>query len=331
MKIDVHIHLAGVGTNDSGCWLAPRFRRRITFRALRRWYGITREQMEKSVDADWAALLARTVRGSTLDRGVALGFDGVYRQDGSWDEARSQLIVPPRWVFSVCRRWRRELLPGPSVNPYRADALERLDECIEGGAVLLKWLPAVQAIDPSDSRILPFYERMRRAGLPLLVHAGGSEQTFEEVTPEFQNLELLRTPLDAGVTVICAHSAAPVIYSRDENQIPLLKDLLEQYPNLWVDNSGMANPSRFYHLAALAKDATVRNRTLYGSDFPVPSSPVYYVPWMGARRALQLQKIANPLLRDIAIKRELGFQDESLSRATSVLPNLDVWRDSEAE
>ena len=325
MKIDIHAHLAGVGTQDSGCWLSPSFRRRPTFALLRRWYGVTAEQMRESIDQDWADYLAELVRGSEADRAVALGFDGVYRGDGSFDEGRSQLVVPPAWVLEAARRSRGTLLPGPSVNPMRGDALERLEECIDGGAVLLKWLPAVQAIDPSLPRHDRFYRRMREAGLPLLVHSGGGEATFRVVARELQDLALIERPLQEGVTVICAHTAAPIIYSRDPNQIPLLRTLLERFDNLWVDNSGMANPSRFTHLARFAQDEGIASRTLYGSDFPVPSSPLFYAPRFGISRTRRLQGMGNPLHRDIAIKRELGYPDATLTRAATLLPNLDRW------
>ena len=155
MKIDVHAHLAGVGTGESGCWLSPRTRSRPTFRLLRRLNGVSRKQLAESFDQDWAARLAGAVRESELDRAVALGFDGVYDARGELVEADSQLIVPPAWVFEACRR-HPELLPGPSINPFRRDAMERLEECAAGGAVLLKWLPIVQGIDPADPRIAGF-------------------------------------------------------------------------------------------------------------------------------------------------------------------------------
>ncbi len=326
MKIDIHMHLAGVGTGDSGCWLAPSFRRRPTFRLLRLWYGVTDEQMRSSIDQRWADLLADLVRRSELDAAAALGFDGVYRGDGSFDEGRSQLVVPPSWCFEVARRSGGTLLPAPSVNPSRGDALERLEECIEGGAVLLKWLPAVQVIDPALSRHGRFYSRMREAGLPLLVHSGGGEATFRVHAPELQDLQRLERPLEEGVKVIVAHSAAPIIYSRDRNQIPLLRRLLDRHPDLWVDNSGMANPSRFTHLAHFARDPDIQSRTLFGSDFPVPSSPLLFLSTFGAATTLRLQTMDNPLQRDVAIKRELGYPEETLTRAASVLPGLERWR-----
>src|SRR3982751_419183 len=110
-KIDVHAHLAGVGTQGSGCWTSPALRKRLGFRLLRRLQRVTEAQLATSFDQDWAARLA--------DRG-------------------------------------------------RASGLERLEECIEGGAVLIKWLPATQRIDPSDPANGPFYARLAETGIPLL-------------------------------------------------------------------------------------------------------------------------------------------------------------------
>ncbi|HYJ80221.1 MAG TPA: amidohydrolase family protein, partial [Longimicrobiaceae bacterium] len=205
-RIDVHAHLAGVGTGGSGCWSSPALSKRLAFRVLRWMHGVTAEQLATSFDADWAATLAERVRGSELQHAVALGFDGVYDARGELDPALSQMVVPPAWVFAACRA-HPELLPGPSVNPHRRDALERLEECIEGGAVLLKWLPATQGIDPSASDVDPFYRRMADTGLPLLVHSGGSENTFAQVDARLKDLRLLERPLRAGVTVIVAHTA----------------------------------------------------------------------------------------------------------------------------
>ena len=318
MKIDVHAHLAGMGTNDSGCWVSPRFQRRYTFRLLRLKHRITREQMRTTVDADWAAMLAGLVRTSELDRAVALGFDGVYDARGKFDPDRSQMVVPPAWVFRVCRE-HPELLPGPSINPHRRDGLERLGECIEGGAVLLKWLPIVQGINPASRDLSRFYERMAEVRLPLLVHASGAEQTFGTVAPEYNNIRLLELPLELGVPVICAHSGTRVHGMREPDQMPILRRMLARYPHLWVDNSGLANPSRFAHLPRLAGDPEFRDRTLHGSDWPVPSNAIYYPRKLGLRSVYRLERLPNSLQRDVELKRALGYPDATLSRATHVL------------
>ena len=319
MKIDVHTHLAGVGSGGSGCWVSPKFRRSLIFRALGRIHGVRPDS--PTGDGDWAARLAAHVRGSEMDRAVALGFDAVCDASGEPDLARSQMVIPAGWVFRVCRE-HPELLPGPSINPARRDALDRLEECIEHGAVLLKWLPATQGIDPADPAHRAFYRRMADARLPLLVHSGGSENTFAEVDPGLKDLAKIRLPLQEGVPVIVAHLAAPVPFRRDPDQTPLLRALMAEFPHLWTDNSGMNNPARSATLGRLASDPELAERTLHGSDFPVPSSPVWHLRRLGARRVAELRRIRNPLQREVDIKRALGTPDEVLTRAAAVLPNI---------
>ncbi|HEU0015400.1 MAG TPA: amidohydrolase family protein [Longimicrobium sp.] len=322
-KIDVHLHLAGIGTDGSGCWISPLFQRRLTFRLLRLVQRIKGGRRDPT-DADWAANAAALVRDSELDQAVALGFDGVYDARGELDRALSQMIIPSAWVFEVCRR-HPELLPGPSVNPHRRDALERLEECIDGGAALIKWLPATQRIDAADPAILPFLRRVAEAGIPLLVHSGGSEGTFAEIDPSLKDLERLRPALRLGVRVIVAHSGVPVIYMRDPDQLPLLREMLAEHPHLWVDNSGMSNPSRFRHLPRMAGDPDIAPRTLHGSDYPVPTNAFWYARVLGARRAWRLDRIRNPLQRDVELKRALGYPDDALTRHAAALAHLDRW------
>ena len=83
-------------------------------------------------------------------------------------------------------------------------------------------------------------------------------------------------PADHGVPVVRAGTGfrGPLLAHPDNaDQIPRLKELLREYPHLWVDNSGLANPARFQHLPVLAKDELITSRTLYGpaavkSSFP---------------------------------------------------------------
>jgi uncharacterized protein len=322
-RIDVHVHLAGTGTGESGCYISPGFRRSPVFLGLRMLWGISAESLDMDCDQQWAERLAGLVRSSQLDHAVALGFDGVYGEHGRLDLRRSQLIVPPSWVFKVCERFP-ELLPGPSINPHRHDALERLEECVAAGAVLIKWLPLSQGINPASPRISEYYEILARASVPLLIHMGG-ERTFRTLSPELNDVRLLTAPLDAGVPVICAHSGTRILLSNERDQLPVLRGLLADYPHLWLDNSGMANPGRFAHLPRLARDPTFHERTLYGSDFPVPANSVYFLPRLGLRAVLRLERERNLLDRDIETKRALGYPDATLHRAGEVLSNLERW------
>ncbi|MGH7457744.1 MAG: amidohydrolase family protein [Longimicrobiaceae bacterium] len=311
-RVDIHVHLAGVGAGGSGCFVSPAFRKRWTFRLLQRLYGV-------EDDAAWAQLVASRVAASRwIDYAVLLGFDGVYDRGGRLDRRLSQMVVPPEWVFEACRR-HRGVLPGPSLNPYRADAGERLAECVERGAVLVKWLPAVQRIDPSDPGCDGFYRVLAAAGVPLLVHTGG-ERTFRTVAPRLNDPRLLRRPLEHGVTVICAHSATRLLFTREPDHLPRLRELLDEFSNLWVDNSGLLNPGRYAHVPRLARDPLIHARTLHGSDFPVPPGALYFPRQLGLKRAVALQREPNPLDRDVEVKLALGYSKETLTRAASLLP-----------
>jgi uncharacterized protein len=323
-KIDIHIHLAGTGCNCSGCWVNSEFRRRYTFRLLRFMHKISSRQLETSIDTDWGEMVSALVTESSVDYGVVLGFDGaISPATGNIDPLLSQMIIPPSWVFHLCKL-HRNLLPGPSINPHAQNALDILDQCIDGKAVLIKWLPSAQLINPSDKTNVKFYQHLADAGIPLLIHCGG-EKTFKSLDPTLNDVSRLELPLSLGVKVICAHSATRVIGSGERDQIPELKVLLGRYENLWVDNSGICNPSRFSHLPKLARDPAIESRTLYGSDWPVPPGAFYYLTDLGLRKVRTLQSEKNWISRDVEIKKAFGYSDESLTRANHVLANLDYW------
>lgn len=323
-KIDMHIHLAGAGTNSSGCWISDEFKNSIPFKFLTLLLGITKGQIAHSIDLDWAARISHLVSESGLDYGAALGFDGSYDQiSGEIDRKKSQMIIPPDWVFHVCQM-KHNLLPAPSINPHRKDALEVLRYAIAEHAVMIKWLPAAQAINMAHPNLMSFYQLLAQNNIPLLIHMGG-ERTFRTMDKSANNIALLEIPLKVGVKVICAHSGTKIFLSREKDQLPILRGLLKKYSHLYVDNAGMCNPARFIHVKKLTLDELFANRTIHGSDWPVPSNAYYFLRQLGWKRVRDLERIKNPLARDIAIKSALGYGAETLGRASEVLSNLDYW------
>ena len=159
--------------------------------------------------------------------------------------------------------------------------------------MLLKWLPATQGIDPADPALAPFYRRLADAGLPLLVHAGGSESTFAEVDPRLRDLSAC-APRSRPASPWCAPTwARPCVLARAPDALPLLRALLAEFPHLWLDNSGMANPSRFPHLARLARDPLLVGAPCTGATTPSPPAPSTTAP-PGPAARLALQRERNP-------------------------------------
>jgi hypothetical protein len=137
---------------------------------------------------------------------VVLALDGVVGSNGELDPQETEVYIPNEFIAGNAGRFGN-IKYGASINPYRKDSLERLDKAREDGAVLVKWLPPVQNIDPSDKAIIPFYKRLHELELPLLSHTG-DENSFTKTHNKLADPGKLRLPLDMGVTVIAAHAAA---------------------------------------------------------------------------------------------------------------------------
>ena len=98
------------------------------------------------------------------------------------------------------------MLYGASINPNRPDALARLEKAKSNGAVLIKWIPAIMAIDPADPNLTGFYRKLVELDLTLLTHAG-QERSFAHADDKLGDPLRLELPLSLGVTVIAAHIA----------------------------------------------------------------------------------------------------------------------------
>jgi predicted TIM-barrel fold metal-dependent hydrolase len=246
-----------------------------------------------------------------------LAHEQVYDPDGTARPDLGSMFVPNDIVLDLSRR-HPEFLPGVSIHPARADAINELNRCAEQGAVLMKCLPNCQNIDFSDRRYEPFWRRMAELRIPLLAHTGG-EHTVPVVNAALADPKLLRFPLECGVTVIAAHcGTSSGVFDKD-----YFNDwaaMLPEFPNLFGDISAMVSLNRCGRLRdCLATE--ILPRILHGSDFPVPV--LGHRLWL--RGAIdrpdfrQIQKIENPLERDWRFKEALGFQDDTLARVAGLL------------
>ena len=321
MRIDAHVHMVGTGTGGNGCWYRPKGFTRVGEPVLVRAVGMTLSQLHgPDFDRPYVERLLEMIRGSSLDRALLLAHELPHLPDGTPLPERSSLYVPNECVLDLARR-HREFLPGVSIHPARRDALEELEKCLAGGAAALKCLPNVQGIDWNDPAYTRFLERMAEAGLPLLAHTG-SERTMPVMDPALASPEVLRRPLEIGVTCIAAHCGTGMMLL-DPDYLDVFVRLLGEFPNLYGDNSALAGlsfrlrPSALRTLLALDEEG----RILHGSDLPVPPSGL--LPW--AFRMIhwhdfrECSRVANPMERDVRLKEAMGFGSQSFSVAAKVL------------
>ncbi len=315
--IDVHAHAIGVGDGGSACWANPRTRWGL--RLLGHLAQPRAARRGDSQDARWANLLRASVDGAAcVDHVVVLALDAIHDVSGRRFLDRTPLFVPNDHVLDLCAG-RPKLLPGASVHPYRMDALDELHRVAERGAVLIKWLPNAQRMDPADPRGVPFYRALAGLGLPLLVHVG-HEYSLGRSGQELGDPRRLRRALDEGVTVIGAHCASAGLADDGRENFRHFVDLVQRHPNLYGDLSAITLTNRWRYLRRILREEALLPRLLNGTDYPLPPCALCFAREVGVARALRLARIRNVFERDFAIKRALGVPDEVFGRGYHVLP-----------
>ena len=282
-----------------------------------RHLGLPRDALRGDLDRLYVERLLQMVRSSSLGAVVILAQEHVLDDQGAVVPDAGAFYVPNEYVLDLARK-HPEFLPAVSVHPARPDALEELDRCLAGGAVLMKCLPNCQNINCADRRFTRFWERMAEAQLPLLAHTGG-EHTLPIVKAEYSDPRTLTLPLECGVKVIAAHCATKSGLS-DPEYFHTFVEMTRRYPNLYGDNSAFTVPIRGRHVPECAREPLV-HRIIHGSDLPVP---VYgFFPWLRGfvdsaafRRSRQE---ANVLERDFQLKKAMGFPPETFTRIWQLL------------
>ncbi|MEO6182216.1 MAG: amidohydrolase family protein [Verrucomicrobiota bacterium] len=315
--IDMHVHIVGNGAGGTGCRMRVTGWHRLLAYFMLRHIGLPASALSGDLDSLYIKRLLDLVRSSSLEQIVILAHEQVYDENGRVLEGVGSLYVPNDYILKLARE-HKEFLPAVSIHPARPDALEELERCLVGGAVMMKCLPNCQNINCNDRRYTRFWERMAEAGLPLLAHTGG-EHTVPVVRKEFADPRTLELPLQCGVTVIAAHSGTKSGFF-DRDYFSIFAEMTRRYPRLYGDNSAFNTPFRGRHIP-LCLHESLSGRILHGSDFPVP----VYGKWAWMRGLLARQDVKiweghpNILERDYQLKKAMGFPEESFFRIKKLL------------
>lgn len=318
--IDIHCHTAGIGAGGSGCFVSHKLRRSFRYRFYLKAFGVTERELLAEGDGLVIQRLSLTLaRSQRVSTAVILAMDSVATKDGALDEAGTEIYIPNEFLAGEVRHYPN-LLFGASVNPFLRGALRRLEQVVADGAVLLKWLPPIQHIDPANQELVPFYLGMKELGLPLLSHTG-SEHSFTRARNDLGDPERLRLPLSLGVTVIAAHGAGSGRNHEETNFERLLR--LREYPNFYVDISALTQLNRPGQLKRLLQCHKLHGRLLYGTDMPLVNS-FLVSPWafplrLSLPQMLEISRIHNAWDRDLALKEALGLRTGMLGDAMSIL------------
>jgi len=315
--IDMHVHVVGNGSGGTGCWLRVRGWHRPLAALMLRSVGLPTDALTGDLDRLYVERLLEFMRGSSLGAAVILAQDVVRDEQGRELENVGSFYVPNDYVLKLARE-HPEFLPAVSIHPARPDALEELERCLAGGAVMMKCLPNCQNINCADRRFTKFWERMAEAKLPLLAHTGG-EHTLPVVRSDFADPRVLTLPLECGVTVIAAHSGTKSGLL-DPEYFHVFAEMTTRFPNLYGDNSAFNVPFRGRHVRKCLVEP-LRDRIVHGSDFPVPVHGHWawmrgFIDWETFRR---WERHPNILERDYQLKRAMGFAEETFTKIRGLL------------
>jgi len=319
--IDIHCHTAGIGAGGSGCFVSPALMGSWKYRIYLRAFGVTEKELVQEGDGLILRRISEKLEQSQrVTAAVILAMDGVIGDDGELDREKTEIYIPNEFIAAETRRYPH-LLFGASINPLRRDAIERLEQAAAGGAVLIKWLPSIQHIDPADERLPPFYLKLKELGLPLLTHTG-AESSFTLTRDDLGDPERLRLPLSLGVTVIAAHAASNGKNHGESNYDRFLR-LCRAFPNLYADISALTQVNRLGQLQRVIRSSELHGRLLYGTDMPLLNTglvtPFAFPTSLSPRQMRAISKIANPWDQDVALKEALGVSEDIFHKAGSII------------
>lgn len=313
--LDVHVHVMGVGTGATGCWMHDEMQSSIQARAG--LWNLRLSLRQPDLDQAYIAYLEERIRrAGFLKQVVLLAQDYTHTERGARDVAHTPFYTPNDYVAALAP-WNRRFLFGASIHPYRPDALDELDRVAEQGAVLVKWIPNVQAIRLDDPRCRAFYRRMAQHKIALLPHVG-DEQAMFVAGQEYGDPRTLAAALEEGVTVIAAHVAS--LGERDgRSNLELLAEMFPRWPNLWADTSALALLTRWRELLRIAERTELHARLVHGSDFPLPPAATFFLGRIPLARWWNAWKRENIFRRDFEIKQALGLPPEIYTRGYDLL------------
>ena len=324
-RLDIHVHLFGIGDSPSGCRLSKTIIESPSFQFLAK--SLRLRERAKSLDDGYVLALAEQLQQSGLQKGLILAQDAVYDRNGKPDWAKTDFYVPNDYLFQVVARYPQWMIPCVSINPDRKDALTELDRCVGKGARVLKIHPPIQGVDLADKKHTKFFQRCAALKTVVMVHTG-HEHSAPIIDAGLANPRRLELALDQGCTVVACHCGT----GRTTDRPDMLPDFLEmtrKHKNLWGDTSVLGGLGRSRDLLRLLANKPVHERLLHGSDFPFPAVPMAFAGTIGTVEALRLQALPNMIQQDFALKEALGIGRASAERAYQFIHGFTAVRAGE--
>ena len=332
--IDIHLHFWAPNYPDNpedGCYWSDKFTESLAFLAMRlvtnSLFGPLTFQRTKQ------HMLKIIANSKSIQKCVLLAMDKVYDENGNEHLLdRTHLYVPNHTLAKLAGENDR-ILFGCSVHPFNPHWEEQIDFSLAHGAVLCKWIPSAQLIDPEHPQCIPFYEKLAHHKLPLLFHTGPelSIPTSDSNFNRFNNPAYMRQALGKGVTVIFANCALPFepeLLDHYDPFLELIKVFQEADQKGWeayADLSALFLLRESY-IPCVIEDLPI-HRLILGSDYPIPMvglpTKKKLSAWDWLVQFAEIFKKENPLDRNLRLLKNQGFPDGVFTKASDLFSQIE--------
>jgi predicted TIM-barrel fold metal-dependent hydrolase len=325
--IDIHTHLLNPSVKFH------RLFDRLAVRLFARRLGIEPKALQAHPFEAYVEATVRAIRESKrVEKSCLFPVDARCDERGREIHRDPTVCAFTEDVLEVARRYPDRFIPFLSVNPLRPDALERLERHAAAGCRGAKFLQNYWLLDLNREAFVPYYEKLVALGLPLVIHLGN--EFAIRSSRRYEDNDMLRLPLECGVTVIAAHmsvgrlahpfapwrnfSRAPATFDRDYFD---LLEMLEALPNLYADLAAILVPLRARVLPHLSRQTQIHHKLLFGTDWPVPFTVGFNSHGLPRETVRRITTLENPFDRYVAVLLEY-FPEESpiYSNWRQVLP-----------
>jgi uncharacterized protein len=330
---DCHAHLVGMGDNSSNIWVNPRMDSWLhPILKVQKYFYINGACADEA-NVDISTIKRMTDLAIEMPIGyktMLLAFDWCHDEAGKPLKDNSTFYIPNSYAAKVASEHSQYFEWVASIHPYRADAVDALEQVKAQGARAIKWLPSGMGIDPASPKCDAFYKKAAELNIPIITHSG-RESAVLGGDQKHGNPLRMRRALDAGVRVALAHCASD---GHDEDldnknkrvkSIDLFTRLMDtpEYQTLvFGEISALTLINHAWAIKPILTRTDWHARLLNGSDYPLPGIfPLINTEQLARLGLLDVDRISflqrlkqyNSLMFDFAVKRLIEFDGVKFS------------------
>jgi uncharacterized protein len=319
--IDFHTHLLNPKVDFS------RIYDKVAISIFAKKLGVNKNEiLNRKYDAFVEAFINNIRESKYVKKSVILPVDAKVDRFGREVSRDRTVCSSNEDIYKEYKKYPDEIIPFFSINPNRDNALDLIDEYVQKGFKGAKFLQNYWDIDINEDKYIPYFEKIKSYDLPIIIHTG-SEHAIES-NSMYEKIEVANSAIEVGCKVVLAHFGVNSVMQKqatkflDNFSLETSKfgedyfktiEYLETHENVYADLSAMVMNVRAKVIGDLAKNQPqIHDKLLFGTDFPVPFTILFSFHSLGLKKRKELEKIINPLDRNIEFFNQYFEKDSCI-------------------